>query len=753
MNEPETTLSDEIIEFLDEGSDTGSEGIHASTDHWPVLIVDDEEYVHQATTYALGSELIEGRPLEFLHAYSAKEAQELIRTRSDVAVILLDVVMEHENSGLELVRILRNELNMHTVRIILRTGQPGYAPETQVIRDYDINDYRLKSELTQTTLVTALTSAIRSYDQLCSILASRRGLAQIIESANDLLIRRSLSAFAEGVLMQLFKLIDHAPDDILFCSQYVPSDEVSAPPLTKIIDASGIFTPYIGQPLEQIGPHQAVLDSIRQCLDSRKNQHDSHSVTLFLPGDTNRDAVLHFTVNKALTLTENQLLDVFSVNVAIGLKNVCLFDDLHFLAFSDPLTGLLNRKGFIDAIAQHAGKNEQDWTVALIDFDHFAEVNDALGHNMGDALLIGIAHRLQANWGKDCLLARVGADVFGLFAPDISLTPSRLTEVFHAPVCVDGYLLPLPITVGLTRLSEENGSAIDLFRSTSSALKHAKHDLRGQCHYHTRDMTETAHKRLILLDHLRHAVTTKEGLKLHYQPQLELRSGRVIGVEALLRWTNNDGQNIPPDQFISLAENSGLMVELGEWVFRTGITQLLKWDAVGLPPLRMAINLSLIQFREINFTESLIRIIDEFKIPAHRLELEITESIAMLDVDTVIQTLSEFKKKGMEVSIDDFGTGFSSLSYLHRLPVDRLKIDQSFVRAMSAAGGSGNTIANLVINLAHSLDLSVIAEGVETQDHARLLLDMGCDLGQGFLYARALAPEVFEDWLKKRQTA
>jgi diguanylate cyclase (GGDEF)-like protein len=753
MNEPETTLSDEIIEFLDEGSDAGSEGIHASTDRWPVLIVDDEEYVHQATTYALGSELIEGRPLEFLHAYSAKEAQELIRTRSDVAVILLDVVMEHENSGLELVRILRNELNMHTVRIILRTGQPGYAPETQVIRDYDINDYRLKSELTQTTLVTALTSAIRSYDQLCSILASRRGLAQIIESANDLLIRRSLSAFAEGVLMQLFKLIDHAPDDIIFCSQYVPSDEVSAAPLTKIIDASGIFTPYIGQSLEQIGAHQAVLDTIRQCLGSRKNQHDSHSVTLFLPGDTNRDAVLHFTVNKALTLTENQLLDVFSVNVAIGLKNVCLFDDLHFLAFSDPLTGLLNRKGFIDAIAQHAGKNEQDWTVALIDFDHFAEVNDALGHNMGDALLVGIARRLQAHWGKDCLLARVGADVFGVFAPDISLSPSRLTEIFHEPVCVDGYLLPLPITVGLTRLSEENGSAIDLFRSTSSALKHAKHDLRGQCHYHTRDMTETAHKRLILLDHLRHAVTTKEGLRLHYQPQLELRSGRVIGAEGLLRWTNSNGQNIPPDQFITLAENSGLMVELGEWVFRTGIEQLLEWDALGLPPLRMAINLSLIQFREINFTESLIRIIDEFNIPANRLELEITESIAMLDVDTVIQTLSEFKKKGMEVSIDDFGTGFSSLSYLHRLPVDRLKIDQSFVRAMSAAGGSGNTIANLVINLAHSLDLSVIAEGVETEDHARLLLDMGCDLGQGFLYAKALPPDVFADWLKKRQTA
>lgn len=747
----ETIEATDLVKYIDEAIDSGEEDDLNSPPCWHVLIVDDDQAVHDATCYALTNTQIEGRPLHFLHAFSAGEALDLLSDRSDVAVLLLDVVMEREHSGLELVRTLRNDLNMHAMRIILRTGQPGYAPEAEVIRDYDINDYKLKSELTHAALVTTLTSAIRSYVQICNILASQRGLSLIVDSAADLLAHLSLGEFAQKVLLRLAELIGQAPEGMLFCSRADQSAAKAGGWSIRVVDATGTYAPWIDKPLEQI-ENQPVLNAIKQCLNDKGNVYGKHAVTLFLGGGDSRDAAIHFILQKPLSLTEKQLLDVFCVNVAIGLKNIGLFGDLHSLAYSDPLTGLLNRVGFIEAIDKHALNQEARWTIALIDIDHFTEVNDALGHQRGDTLLIGIAHRLREYWGSGCTLARVGSDVFGLLAPEARLDPARLHEVFYEPILVDGYLLPIESTIGLTRMTDECGNGLELFKTTSIALKHAKRVMRGRWLYHTPDMTASALERLDLTYKLRNAINLKQGLHVHYQPQIELATGRLIGVEALLRWTTSDGLNVPPDRFIKLAEHAGLMVNLGEWVFRTAVTQIANWDAAGLPPIRLAVNLSLMQFRDPFFVGRLRKIVNELKVPARRLELEITESIAMLDTDSVITSLNEFKAMGMEVSIDDFGTGFSSLSYLHRLPLDRLKIDRSFVQSMSSIGDSGSTIADMVINLAHSLELSVVAEGVESEDQALLLRNMGCEFGQGYLYSPAMPPEALPAWLASRTT-
>ena len=744
----ETTDATDLVEFLDEGNDSGEEDDPRSPPSWHVLIVDDDQAVHDATCYALNNTRIEGRPLHFLHAFSAGEALSLLNNRSDVAVLLLDVVMEQEHSGLELVRTLRNDLNMHAMRIILRTGQPGYAPEAEVIRDYDINDYKLKSELTHAALVTTLTSAIRSYVQICNILASQRGLSLIVDSATDLLAHLSLAEFAQKILPRLAELIGQAPEGMLFCCTDQSTAKAGAAN-AKVVHATGAYAPWIDKPLEQI-ENQPVLSAVKQCLNDKGNVYGKHAVTLFLGGAESRDAAIHFILQKPLSLTEKQLLDVFCVNVAIGLKNIGLFGDLHSLAYSDPLTGLLNRIGFIEAIDKHASNQETGWTIALIDIDHFTEVNDALGHQRGDTLLIGIARRLREYWGAGCTLARVGSDVFGLLAPEARLDPARLHEAFYEPIVVDGHLLPIESTIGLTRMTDKCGNGLELFKTTSIALKHAKRVMRGRWLYHTPDMTASALERLDLTYKLRNAINLKQGLHVHYQPQVELATGRLIGVEALLRWTTSDGTHVAPDRFIKLAEHAGLMVNLGEWVFRTAVTQIANWDAAGLPPIRLAVNLSLMQFRDPFFVGRLRKIVNELKVPAHRLELEITESIAMLDTDSVITSLNEFKAMGMDVSIDDFGTGFSSLSYLHRLPLDRLKIDRSFVQSMSSMGDSGSTIAHMVINLAHSLGLSVVAEGVESEDHALLLKTMGCEFGQGYLYSPAMPPEALPGWLDGR---
>jgi diguanylate cyclase (GGDEF)-like protein len=739
-------VDDDHLEILDDSE--GSETAGHPQKCWRVLIVDDDREVHNATLFALHDILIDSRPLQFLHAYNGAEALAILRSESDIAVALLDVVMEHESSGLDLVRTIRNDLAMSEIRIILRTGQPGYAPELRVIRDYDINDYKTKSELTRIRLLTTLTTAIRSYEQIRTVTAGRRGLTLIVNAATDLYSQHALTDFAEGVLTHLSALLGLAPEGLLCAYDAKPVLPGNEKPLI-VVGAAGRFAENINRPLDEIGD-ALIVQSIKRCLAEKTTVYNNTSTVLYFAGDDGHNAAVFLDTRESLSTTDKQLLEVFCSNIAVGLSNVSLFSELNFLAFSDPLTKLPNRKGFIDAIDASMINNDAGWTVALIDLDHFSEINDALGHQNGDTLLLAAANRLKSALTPTQVLARVGGDVFGLLSPDQQLDPARLLALFNEPIAVNDYLLPIHATIGLTRLADEQGNGLDLLKTSNIALKRAKNEHRGRWQYYTHDMTEATRGRLDLLHKLRIAIAEKRGLEVHYQPQVDLLSGKVVGAEALLRWKTDDGINIPPDQFISLAESSGLIFELGEWVFRTALAQLMAWDAAGMQPLRMAINVSPTQFRDPHFASRLKNIIEELQVPAQRIELEITEGVAMFDPETVISTLHELRAIGMEVAVDDFGTGFSSLSYLHRLPINRLKIDRSFVRDMASSDSGGATIADMVVKLGQSLGLSVIAEGAETEPQVEMLRNIGCELAQGFLYSRPVNAEAFGKWLAER---
>ena len=741
-------LDEEHLNIIDD-DDVETGEVHAKAKkHWRILIVDDDREVHNATLFALHDFQIDKRPLQFLHAYTAAEALDILRREKDIAVALLDVVMENESAGLDLVKTIRNDLGMSELRIILRTGQPGYAPELSVIRDYDINDYKTKSELTQIRLLTTLTTAIRSYEQINTVMAGRRGLTLIVNSAADLFSQHAPSCFAEGVLTQLSALLGLPPEGLLCARDSQLAGSGTSQPLI-IVGAAGKYRHLINHSLDEIDD-PAIISSIQHCLAGKQNFYSNNVTTLYFSGDEGHNAAAFLATHEPLSETDRQLLEVFCVNIAIGLKNVTLFGELKTIAFSDPLTDLPNRKGFIELIDAHRLRGESEWTVALIDIDHFSEVNDALGHQKGDTLLLAVASRLATALGRGHTLARVGSDVFGLLAPDAELDPAALLALFEEPIVVDDYRLPIHATIGLTRLADETGSGIDLLKTTNIALNRAKKEHRGRWQYYTHDMTEATWGRLDLIHKLRIAVTERRGMEVHYQPQINLANSKVIGAEALVRWTTDDGRSIPPDQFIPLAESSGLIIELGEWVFRTAIAQLMAWDAAGLPQLRMAINVSPTQFRDPRFASRLQNIIKELQVPAQRIELEITEGVAMLDPETVISTLTDLRALGMEIAVDDFGTGFSSLSYLHRLPINRLKIDRSFIRDMETSGSGGATIADMVVKLGQSLGLSVIAEGAETPAQIQMLRDIGCELAQGYLYSRPLNAEAFGKWLAER---
>lgn len=432
-------------------------------------------------------------------------------------------------------------------------------------------------------------------------------------------------------------------------------------------------------------------------------------------------------------------------------------EELARLAHYDPLTGLPNRlllQSRLEHAIDRAERHGEQVALLFIDLDRFKTVNDSLGHVAGDQLLLDAALRLRERVRDEDTLGRFGGDEFLLLLEPIdgpeeaAIVARDLLAVLAQPFRLAGSSeVYIGASIGISIFPDDGATAADLLRDADAAMYQAKDHGRNRFCFYTADMNANAIAQLELEAALRRALEREEFV-LHYQPKVDLRSGSVVGAEALIRWTTDDGRNIPPDQFISLAEYSGLILDLGEWVLRTAAAQLMEWDAAGLPPLRMAVNVSPTQFRDSRFASRLKGILAELAVPPQRIELEITEGVAMLDAETVISTLREVRALGAEVAVDDFGTGFSSLSYLHRLPLNRLKIDRSFVNDMDRPGNSGTGIADMVVKLGQSLGLSVIAEGVETEAQAELLRGIGCELAQGYLYARPMAAGAFRDWLE-----
>ena len=711
---------------------------------WRVLIVDDDQDVHQATEFAMTNTPILGRPLFFMHAYSSDDAIALLKQEKDVSVILLDVVMEREDAGLRLVKIIRDELGITESRIILRTGQPGYAPEMDAIRDYDINDYKTKSELSRNRLYTTLTAAIRSYDQIHAINASRRGLGMIIRASAELMAHHGMREFAAGIITQLAGLLGLSPEGVV-CAH----DRGHDPSQARIVAAAGRYTKCIEHPLSSID-RPAVGVALRKAMEARQSQFTDESTTLFFPGESGHDMAAYIETAVPLDELDFQLLEVFCTNIAISLDNVILFGQLNDHAYNDQLLGIPNRLSFVQSIDAVIGVGRKDDTIALIDIDHFAPLNDALGHNYGDMLLAAVTARLRESLPPEAIIARVAADAFGVLGNDSIVSPERLQAIFRSAFRIDNSDHQLSVSIGLARLTEIDGNGSDALKCTNIALSRAKEGPRGEFCYFVRDMELHTRNRVRLLQDLR-AAFDQDRLFVVYQPQIGLATRRVIGVEALLRWRNDQGRFVPPDQFIPLAENSGMIISMGEWVMRTACLGLRKFQREGIENLRMAVNVSVNQFRHPQFLASVDAVLKESGIDPKLLELEITESIAMLEYEFMLGMINQLKSRGVMVAIDDFGTGFSSLSYLERLNVDRLKIDRSFISQMTQANSS-QRIVETILQLGHSLDLSIIAEGVETEEQAAALHAIGCEEAQGFLFAKPLEVNDLLAYIKSPNT-
>ena len=726
------SLHDDLV-FLDEAPHALS---HASRPTWRVLIVDDDADVHSTTTFALAGLEVQERPLEFLHAYSANAARALLAREANIAVILLDVVMEQADAGLHLVRHIRETLGMLDVRIILRTGQPGYTPEMEAIRDLDINDYRTKSELTRTKLYTTVAAAVRCYQQLHALGVGRAGLERIVHAGTELMRLHGARDVARSILQQAAALLGQDAAGVL-CTR-----EAAA---LRVLGGAGDALHLEGQLLDAHLDARLVGAAAR-ALAERRPEFGPTCLALYFPGKSGRDFAAAIPLVRPVSEGNQRLLHVFASVVAVGLDNVELVGRLNRAAFFDPLTGLPNRTQLVEELDKAmATPGNHDATLTLVDLDHFAETNDALGHQFGDQLLVTVAQRLQRELDPLLTVARIGGDIFAVLGAGALNTPAAIHALFAAPLSIDGQDVQVSATLGLVRLVEHDGSGADALKDADIALKRAKSQQRGGHFYFSRSMGVEIRERVRLMHALRSGVARGE-LFLAYQPQVDLSTHRPFGAEALLRWRLEDGTMIPPDRFIPIAEYSGLIVEIGGWVLREACAELMRLRAAGYRDFTMSVNVSQAQFRHPHFVDVLRAALADSGAPAEFIELEITESMAMEEPQLLAEMLAEVKRTGVSIAIDDFGTGFSSLSHLQRLKVDRLKIDRAFVTEITGSA-RGSSIAEMVIQLGRNLGLSVIAEGVEDERQAQILHALGCPLAQGYLFARPLSPQALLEWL------
>lgn len=728
------------MEFAEEPGQVAKDG-DGSSRAWRVLLVDDERDVHLATEFAMSDALVERRPIEFLHAYSAAEARSVLATESDIAVILLDVVMETEHAGLDLVQVVREEFGLRDVRIVLRTGQPGYAPEIEAIRDYDINDYKTKGELTRTRLYTTLTAAIRGYEQLRLVNASTRGLETIVRSAAELAHTGGLQVFAAAVVTRLAELLG-VPADGLVCVHARQGDGDAMVP--RVISAAGAYRPFEGVELARL-PDTGTRTRIEQCLAGGSHVFADRYCELYFSGRFGGIAVVHLDTARRPDAIDVQLVEVFASSVAAGLENAAMFARLERAAYHDTLVDLPNRNGLLELVEADLAGARAEGVLAIVDVDQFADLNNALGQQYGDQLLKAVAERLARAFPED-RVARIGADQFAVLGDRARVSADGIRVQFEEPFAIGEDRLRVSASLGVLRLADIEGGGEDALTHATLALASAKSRQHSRVAEYTPALMAEIRHRVGLLRELREALPRAE-FHLAYQPQVRLSDGRPVGLEALLRWRRPDGANVSPAEFVPVAERSGMILAIGDWALRAALEDLGRLHADGMSGLRMAVNMSAIQVRHPDFADSIARALAETGIASDLLEIEITESIAMGDLEGVRDALQAVKSLGVSIAIDDFGTGFSSLAYLHRLPVDRLKIDRAFVSGIGGAARD-RSIARTVIELGRSLELAVIAEGVETPDQANILLGMGCPEAQGFHFARPMETAALTAWLR-----
>lgn len=731
---------------------------------WRVLVIDDDPEVHDSVRSALAGLALFDRPLELLHCTHGDTARALLLGEHDLAVVMVDLVSQHADSGLALIDFIRHTASLRNTRIVLRTGAPQHTPDLDTLVRYDISDYHSKADLTPDRWGVIAARSVQSYQRLCAFETSRRSMEAIVCASAALLEHTDLRAFATGVVTQLAALLGVA-GHALACVQ----DTTAVPSGTyRVQAATGRFAGLLDLPMAAL-PESNMLRLLHRALSVRGNVQngpalpstapgvpppprccgdnvfgDDRGLALYIGSPGDQDMVVRIELAAPSIAPDRQLLDFFCASFSTLLRNRGLLERLRRSAYSDPLVSLPNRAYFIEKVGECVQRGMDGLMLALVDIDDFSATNEMMGHRFGDRLLGAVAQRLAAVLPAGVTLARVGPDTFGILEPAHKVAPQRLLDCVRDPLTIHDMPHKVSMTCGYVLLPQDARSGDGLVKDATIALKRAKRDHRGQQLQYAAHMGAEAKNRAVLLSDLRAAIENA-ALFLVYQPQVDLDTGDLIGLEALLRWRTADGRLVPPDQFIPVAEHSGLILPLGQRALEMACQTLRELQMAGLAPARMAVNVSVVQLRDPGFLDMVCAALSANGLAGHHLELEITESVVVLPTQLLQSTLNALRAHGVTIAIDDFGTGYSSLSYLERLPLDRIKIDRTFVQQLDAP--HGGRVAEMVVQLGRKLGLQVLAEGIEHAAAWQALQAMGCHHGQGYHIAHPMDKAALVRWL------
>lgn len=731
---------------------------------WRVLVIDDDPEVHDGIRDASAGLRLFDRPLELVHCTHGDNVRALLLGEADLAVVMMDLVSQHAGGGLALLDFMRHTAGLRKTRLVLRTQAPHCVPDLDTLLRYDISDYHSKTDLTPDRWGAIAARSVQGYQRLCAFEASRRSMEAIVCSSTALLEHTDLSAFATGVITQLAALLG-VPGQALACVR----DTTAGPSGTyRVQAATGRFAGLLDLPMAAL-PDATMLRLLHRALDTRGNALDNpvqpfaapgvlppprccgdnvfgddRGLALYIGSPGDQDMVVFIELADPAIGPDRQLLDFFCVSFSTLLRNRGLLERLRRSAYSDPLVSLPNRAYFIEKVGECVQRGTEGMMLALVDIDDFSATNEMMGHRFGDRLLSAVAQRLAEVLPAGVMLARVGPDTFGILGPAHMVPPQQLPDCVRDPLTINDTPHKVSMTCGYVLLPQGARTGDDLVKDATIALKRAKRDHRGQQLQYAAHMGAEAKERAVLLSELRKAIENAE-LFLVYQPQVDLETGNVIGLEALLRWRTADGRLVPPDQFIPVAEHSSLILPLGQRALEMACQTLRELQMAGLAPARMAVNVSVVQLRDPGFFDMVCAALSANGLAGHHLELEITESVVVLPTQLLQSTLNALRAHGVTIAIDDFGTGYSSLSYLERLPLDRIKIDRTFVQQLDAP--HGGRVAEMVVQLGRKLGLQVLAEGIENAAAWQALQAMGCHHGQGYHIAYPMEKTDLLRWL------
>ncbi|MBI3900162.1 MAG: EAL domain-containing protein [Gammaproteobacteria bacterium] len=714
-------------------SDASTTTLHDST----ILIVDDTASNLQVVTAHLEE--------EGFRVVIARNGEEALRLAGSIRpdLVLLDVIMPGMN-GFETCRHLKANEATANIPVIFMTALTATNDKVTGFEtggvDYVTKPFQIAEVLARINTHLALR---RMQQQLA---------AQNVQLQQEVQERRRAEEALRVSEVRYRGLFETANDGILLLdSETGQINDVN----TAFIKMFGYsYEEFLGKALWEIEPFKAA-PSFQTFFEQI---HGDETVCFEQPLLLTKSGA-RIDVEFVGNIYQVDNANVIQCNIRDITKRAQAEERIRYMATHDALTGLPNRALLADrvrlAIAQ-ARRQRQQVALLFIDLDHFKYVNDSLGHTIGDQLLQLAATRLQSCLRESDSIARLGGDEFVVMLPGISqnqdaaVVAKKIIDSISQPFAVNDQMLHVNASIGISFFPTDGGDAQALIGAADAAMYHAKEKGRGNYQFFTPALNAAMQQRVTLVNRLHYALSNNEFV-LHYQPQVDMRSGEIIATEALLRWQPPNSRMVPPLEFIHVAEETGLIVPLGEWVLRQACAQLKHWRDNGQPNLRMAINLSVRQFDQPHFQHTLTDILNETGVPASALDLEITESYLVRQVAQDLVILDELAAMGAQITIDDFGMGYSALSYFQRFPIHALKIDRSFVSRIGRQ--SNDTIVTTIIAMAKGLGLRVIAEGVGNQEQASFLTVNGCWIAQGFFYSRPVPADMFSEFLRTHVTA